>query len=532
MLDNIIFALIIIVIIMALVMLAEKLKVAYPILLVLAGLFISIIPGMPLISVEPDLIFYIFLPPLLFEAAWNASWKDLWKWRRVITTFAFPVVIFTSFVVALVSSQLIPGFTMALGFVLGGIISPPDAVSAASVLKYVTIPKPIAAVIEGESLLNDASSLIIFRFALIAVNTGQFLLGRAAIEFPVVVIMGIVVGLIIGLIYYAAHRWLPTTTNIDTVLTLTAPYVMYIVAEKFQVSGVLSVVAGGLFLSSRKHLFLNHRSRISGTNFWSTLGFILNGLVFILIGLELPVITEGLGNTSMATAIRYSIIITGVLVITRIACAMGTSLFTIVASRYIKTLISNPGWKGPLVLGWAGMRGVVSLAAALSIPMFDGSGAEFPQRNLILFITFVVILLTLVVQGLTLPLLIKWVKLTDPGPPQLTEDQQNEIVRKKLASKSVAYLRHAHGNKLSGNLAVELLIKKLEHDQLPQEEPEMAEKQAFAEIYLDLMQKQRLWLADIGKLSEIDEELIRQQQSLLDLEEEKVSVRYRKAEHR
>jgi Na+/H+ antiporter len=532
MLDNIVFFLVIILIIIALVMIAEKLKVAYPILLVIVGLSISIVPGMPVINIDPDLIFFIFLPPLLYEAAWNTSWKDLWKWRRVVNTFAFLVVIFTSFVVALVSSHLIPGFTMALGFLLGGIISPPDAVSATSVLKYVKIPKTIAVIIEGESLLNDASSLIIFRFALIAINTGQFILSDAVLDFPIVIVMGIVVGVIIGLIYYVAHRWLPTTTNIDTVLTLTAPYVMYIVAEEFEYSGVLAVVSGGLFLSSRKHLFLNHRSRLSGANVWSTVGFILNGLVFIIIGLELPVIKQGLGDTSMETAINYGLIITGVLILTRIVCAMGTSLFTIFASRYIKTAVKNPGWKGPLVLGWAGMRGVVSLAAALSIPILHSTGTPFPQRHLILFITFVVILLTLVVQGLTLPLLVKWLNLTDPVQPELTEHQQEELIRKKLASKSIGYLRLTHEDKLLGNTAVQILIQKLEHDELPQEEPEIAEKAAFADVYLDLLEKQRLWLADLSKLSEIDEELIRKQQSLLDLEEEKVTVRYKNVDLR
>ncbi|MHA4845967.1 Na+/H+ antiporter [Flavitalea antarctica] len=527
--DNIVFFLVIAVLIIAMVMIAEKLKIAYPILLVVAGLIISIIPGMPVINIDPDLIFFIFLPPLLFEAAWYTSWKDLWKWRRVISTFAFLVVIFTSFVIAVVSSNLIPGFTMALGFLLGGIISPPDAVSATSVLKYVKIPKTIAAIIEGESLLNDASSLIIFRFALVAVNTGQFILGKAVVDFPVVIVMGIVIGLIIGMIYYVAHRWLPTTPNIDTVLTLTAPYVMYIVAEHFKFSGVLAVVSGGLFLSSRKHLFLSHRSRLSGANVWSTLGFIFNGLVFIIIGLELPVIKEGLGNTSIETAIYYSLVITGVLIITRIACAMGTSLFTIFASRYIKTQIRNPGWKGPLVLGWAGMRGVVSLAAALSIPIFDSSGAAFPQRHLILFITFVVILLTLVVQGLTLPLLVRWLKLTDPAKPELTEHQQEELVRKKIATKSIEYLRQTYGEQILGTPGVQILIQKLEHDAQPHDEPELVEKEAFADVYLDLLAKQRLWLADFNSHPEIEEELIRKQQSLLDLEEEKVTVRYKYA---
>src|SRR3954470_13466715 len=186
-----------ILIILALVMLANKLRLPYPIVLVLGGLIISMTSWFSAITIEPDLIFLIFLPPLLYEAAWATSWKEFWKWRRVITSFAFPIVIFTSCVIAFVSSKLIPGFTLALGFLLGGIISPPDAISATTIMRQVKVPKSILAVIEGESLLNDASSLIVFRFALAAVITGQFHFHEAAINFFLVIVMGTLIGLFV-----------------------------------------------------------------------------------------------------------------------------------------------------------------------------------------------------------------------------------------------------------------------------------------------------------------------------------------------
>ena len=201
-LHNFILFIGIIILIMFLVMLADKIKVAYPIVLVIGGLLVSLIPGLPEIIVDPEMIFVVFLPPLLYEAAWYTSWKELWKWRRVVGSFAFLIVIVTSFVVAVVSSQLIPGFTLALGFLLGGIISPPDAVSATSVLKYVKIPKRLSSIIEGESLLNDASSLIIFRFALITVTTGRFVFHEAALNFFAVIFVGILIGIVIGYIFY------------------------------------------------------------------------------------------------------------------------------------------------------------------------------------------------------------------------------------------------------------------------------------------------------------------------------------------
>ncbi|MET0242688.1 MAG: Na+/H+ antiporter [Flavitalea sp.] len=522
----------IILLILFLVMLSEKLKVAYPIILVLGGLAVSLIPGIPEVTINHDMIFVIFLPPLLYEAAWYTSWKDLWKFRRVISSFAFLIVIVTSLVVALFSSYMIPGFTLALGFLLGGIVSPPDAVSATSVLKYVKIPKALSTIIEGESLLNDASSLIIFRFALAAVITGTFSIGDASVDFLKVIILGVGAGVAIGFVFYAIHRWLPTNTNVDIVLTLTAPYVMYIAAESFHVSGVLAVVSGGLFLSSRSHLILSHRSRLSGANVWSTLGFVLNGLVFILIGLELPVILRELGSTGINLAIRYGIAITVVLIVTRILCTLGSSVFTVFASKFIKVAVERPGWRGPLVIGWAGMRGVVSLAAALSIPVYASQGVLFPQRNLILFITFIVILLTLVVQGLTLPWVIKVLKVGDENQ-ELTTAQSETYVRTQIAQQSMEYLRQKHGSKVDSNVPLQHLVKKIKSDASPADD-NVAEKEKhkFAEVYLDLLEQQRLWLAEIDKNPEIEDAVIRRHQSLVDLEEEKISVRYLNSELR
>ena len=413
--------------ILFLVMLAQQLKLSYPIMLVLGGLALSFIPRLPNIEINPELIFIIFLPPLLYEAAWQTSWKEFWKWRRVITSFAFIIVIVTSFVIAIISSHFIPGFTLALGFLLGGIISPPDAVAATSVLKGIQVPKRLISIVEGESLLNDASSLIVFRFALIAVDTGHFIFRDAAFSFGLVVIMGVVTGLAIALVFYAIHRWLPTTPNINVVLTFIAPYLMYIVAEQFHFSGVLAVVSGGLFLSHQNQRIFDHRTRFRNENVWSAIGFALNGLVFMLIGLQLPVIVQQLGSDGLRDGIKYGLLISGSLIILRLLCTFGASVFTRVISHVITTADPNPGWRGPILLGWAGMRGVVSLAAALSIPLKLDNGLPFPQRDLILFITFTVILVTLVLQGLTLPLVVRWVNMKDPDYVMPMEEQEIHI---------------------------------------------------------------------------------------------------------
>ncbi|MHA4809352.1 Na+/H+ antiporter [Flavitalea flava] len=511
--------------ILGMIMLAQKWKIAYPILLVLGGLILSIIPGIPLIAINPELIFVIFLPPLLYEAAWNTSWKDLWKWRRVISSFAFLIVIFTSLVVAVVSSTFLPGFTMALGFLLGGIVSPPDAVSATSVLKYVKVPKRLSSIIEGESLLNDASSLIVFRFALVAVDTGRFIFHEAALSFVVVIVMGILTGIVIGLIYYAIHKWLPTNTNIDIVLTLTAPYLMYIAAEFFHFSGVLSVVSGGLFLSARSHLFLNYRSRLEGVDVWSTLGFVLNGLVFMFIGLELPVIVGELGSVSLPKAIGYGLLISFVLMLTRILCCQGASVFTVFISRYITTADNRPGWKAPLIFGWAGMRGVVSLAAALSIPLKLSDGSPFPYRPLIIFITFVVILVTLVLQGLTLPVLIRWLKLEDPDH-QLPAGEQHTLLRRKMAERSLKVIEEQHSELLKRNEGLQELRAKLERERSVQDTAGVAEQENFRQVYLKLLEEQRSLLHELNRKDGTDDTVIRNYLRSLDLEEEKIHMRY------
>lgn len=227
-----------------LTLLSPKLRIAYPILLVIGGLLIAFLPGMPHVHMEPEMIFLIFLPPLLYEAAWFTSWREFWRWRRSITMLAFGLVFFTSLVVAYATSWLIPGFTLALGFLLGGIISPPDAVAATSILKGMPIPKRATTILEGESLVNDAASLIVFRFALAAVITGQFTMHLVVERFVILSVGGILIGLVIANAVYFLHRSLPTTASIDTALTLMTSYLMYITAEEFDTSGVLSVVSG------------------------------------------------------------------------------------------------------------------------------------------------------------------------------------------------------------------------------------------------------------------------------------------------
>jgi len=351
---------------------ATKLRVAYPILLVLAGLFISFIPTLPVVTIDPDVIFLIFLPPLLCEASWSISFKEMKKWWRIIGSFAFLVVFFTALSVAVVANYYIPGFTLALGFLLGGIVSPPDAVSTGAIMKFVKVPKATSAILEGESLLNDASSLIIVRFALIAVGTGQFVWGQAAVSFIWMLVGGVGIGLLLGWFFIQAHKRLPTDAPSDIALTLIEPYFMYWIAEQFHSSGVLAVVAGGLLMSGQRLTFLNSTSRVRGLSVWESFVFILNGIIFFIIGLDLPEIVAGLrsNGTSLLEAIGYGLLVTGVLILARIISSYAAMIATLIFRPGVapRSRSTKQRFLMPLLLGWTGMRGVVSLAAALSIP--------------------------------------------------------------------------------------------------------------------------------------------------------------------
>lgn len=509
----------ILILIILLILISNKIKVAYPIMLVLGGLAVSLLPGIPRIEVDPELIFLIFLPPLLYEAAWSISWKELWKWRRIVSSFAFVVVFLTAICVAFVANHFIPGFSLALGFLLGGIVSPPDAVSAGSIMKFVKVPSRFQSILEGESLFNDASSLIIFRFALAAVATGQFIWQDAALSFGWMVLAGAGVGVLLGFVFFKTHRLLPTNAEMDIVLTLVAPYTMYILAESIHSSGVLAVVSGGLFLANRKHLFLNSDSRIKGYSVWVSFSFILNGLVFILIGLGLPAITEGLEGTSLWTAIGYGSLITAVLVVTRMIAAYGAVLVTLIMRYFIPVAERSPGFKAPFLLGWAGMRGVVSLAAALSIPKELADGSPFPQRNLILFITFVVILLTLVGQGLTLPLLIKRINMLKENE-KLPDDSIYADLHRKLNRESLQYLKSQYAVELKNEAALQYMAQKWESGEDAAEGINLNGECKV--VMLEMINKQRDWLREWNKDESVHEPYVRRHLYRLDLEEERL----------
>ncbi|MDR7212637.1 cation:proton antiporter [Flavobacterium piscis] len=358
---------------------------------------------------------------------------------------------------------------------------------------------------------------------MIAVATEQFIFYKAATSFSWMIIGGVVIGLLIGWLFMKAHKYLPTDANVDIVLSLLTPYIIYLAAEQVHSSGVLAVVCGGLLLSNNRHRFLNSKSRLQGINVWESFCFILNGLVFMLIGLDLPQITKGLeeANISISTAIGYGILITFVLIISRILSSYGAVIFTLISRNFMTVADSrNPGLKTPFILGWTGMRGVVSLAAALSIPVYLNNGNGFPQRNLILFITFVVILLTLLIQGLTLPYFIRKIQfnIIDDTLPR---DEVYNNIRQELAEYALHYLKTNYNNEVESNTSLQHLVQKWEQYSTGIDDEAIGND--LKVIYLDLLNRQRQWLINKNKEDQtLDESIIRRQMHYLDIEEEKL----------
>ena len=507
-------------------MLAKKINVAYPILVVIAGLLISLIPFAPKLRLNPDWVFFVILPPLLFEAAWSISFKGLKRWYRIIGSFSFLVVFFTSTAVAFFANSFIPGFSLALGFLLGGIVSPPDAVSAGAIMKFVKIPKSTATILEGESLFNDASSLIVFRFAMIAVATGQFIWTDALVSFGWMVIGGVGIGLLIGWIFYQFHKRLPTDTPSDIALTLLVPFILYWLAEEVHSSGVLAVVTGGLFLANRRYRIFGSQSRISGGSVWQSFVFILNGLVFFVIGLDLSEVVAGLktAGISLQDGIYYGVIVTVFIIFIRIIASYIALFSTLIFRRRIISpdFSFRKAWNTPIVLGWTGMRGVVSLAAACSIPVYLDEGVFFPQRELILFISFIVIILTLFVQGLTLPIILKRVKLERMVPITISEEEFEKQLRKEIWAFSIQEVQNKHHAHISKSMFLAGTLAKWQH-KLDAAEEDLLNPESKA-IYLELLDAQRQFLIEKNQDPDVDEEIIRKEITLIDFEEERIKL--------
>lgn len=392
--------------------LANRIRTPYPIVLVIGGLAVSLIPGLPRFDLNPSFVFFGVLPPLLFAAAFATSWRDFRYHMVSICLLAFGLVGFTMFGVALTAQWILPGFDWRLGMVLGAVVSTTDAIAATSIARRVGLPQRFIDILEGESLLNDASGLLALEFAVAAVVSGQTpSLGEETVRLLVLVIGGIAIGLILAKVVYAVERHIDNGP-IEITISLVTPYLAYLTAESVHTSGVLAAVACGLFLGRHSATYFSSAVRIEAWAFWSALTFMLNGLVFILIGLQLPGIYSRIENLSLPGLIARGALFSVVVILLRFIWVYpGAHVAYFVRRNLLRQPETLPTPQGIFVVAWTGMRGVVALAAAVSLPTMLADGSPFPQRDLILFLTFCVIFVTLVLQGLTLPALIRKLKL-------------------------------------------------------------------------------------------------------------------------
>ncbi len=404
-----------------LALLARKLHIPYPILFVVGGSLLGFIPKLPKVRLDPEFVFLFFLPPLLFPVALFTSWRDFRANLRPISLLAIGLVLFTTVAVALLAHYFL-GLPLAAGFVLGAIVSPPDAIAASAIAERLRVPRRIVTILEGESLVNDATALVAYRFAVVAVSTGSFSLAKAGGKFLIAGIGGILIGALIGWLAELFHRRVDDAP-IEITVSLLTPFAAYLGAERLGVSGVLAVVTAGLYLGWRTPEILSYRTRLRGGPVWDMVEFLLNGFVFVLIGLQLPEVLAALSRNAIPIPrlIWYALLISVAVTLIRILWVFPATYLPRLIFRKLCRRDPYPKWRHVAIVAWTGMRGVVSLAAAMALPLTTRNGAPFPGRDLILFLTFTVILATLVVQGLTLPLLIRWLGVKDDGSMEKEE---------------------------------------------------------------------------------------------------------------
>lgn len=507
---------------------AVRVQVPAAILLVLGGILISFIPAIPDIVLDPDIVLVLFLPPLIFSAAWFTSWRNFRQRLNAILLLAVGLVLFTMVCVAFVAHTLIPGMTWPVAYVLGAVVAPTDTVAANAILKTSGVARGISTVVEGESLVNDATALVCYRFAIAAVVSGTFSFWNASLQFVLVSAGGILVGLVIAwLLCHLFNRIIDAPREIT--LTVLTPFVVYLVAESFELSGVLAAVAGGLYLGRKSATFFTSNTRLQADSFWNVLVFILNGFIFLLVGLQLSIIMRELAGQPLLPLLGYAIAVCLTVILARLIWPFGAVFILRFLNRFSWAKGYYPDFRNTLVVGWTGMRGGVSLATALAIPLTVANGSAFPLRSLIIFLTFCVILATLLLQGLTLEPLIRWLGLgADP-----TEEEERKEARLAIAQAAVARIDVAMKEDWTPKTFARQLRAYYQATEqiIPQEMPTSRQEllhqrhTGVRRLQREVRQAERekaIQLRDTGK---IDDEVFHQIERDLDLEDQRFQKR-------
>ena len=498
-----------------LVAIARRANIAYPIVLVVAGLVLGFIPGLPPIVLDPNLVLFIFLPPLLYWESITSPTDVIRENAGQIWVLAIGLVIATTLTVAVVTHWAVAGIAWSMAFVLGAIVAPTDELASVPVLERMRLPRHVIAIVEGESLLNDASSLILYAAAVTAATTGIFYFWKALGSFVLDGVGGIVVGIIIGRLAIEGWRRIKDT-QLQGVISFNLPYITYLIAERFNFSGVLAVVYAGTFVNRFTPLVITPAARLQVGGYWNTVVFLANALLFLLVGLQLHSSTHlVLQEYSWPTLLWYALLVNLTVIVTRFAWILTQEYLPVIgaASEH-----PEPDWKHAVISGWSGLRGGVSLAAALAIPVTMAGGGAMPHRHLVIFLTFTVILFTLVVGGLTLPLVIRALRVHEEA------SEEGEELKKAMAALADAALKRLDELQRDEGLdesEAHRLRRYYEHKREHLEGHPESERQAI-EAEAELLKVERETLVDLRRRGEIDNTVLRRIQRRLDIGEERL----------
>jgi CPA1 family monovalent cation:H+ antiporter len=445
----------------ALELLAHRIGVPHPALLVLGGLAIALTPGIPRVEMDPETVFLVFIPPLLYRAALLTSWRDFRNHLTSILTLAIGLLLATVGVVAFTAHALTPEFTWATAFVLGAIVAPPDAVAAVAVMRRLGVPRSLQTILEGEGLVNDATALVAYRVAMGAVVAGTFSLPAAALHFAIAAVGGVAMGFAAAFVVIGLRRMVGRVPLVENTISILTPFLSYIPADRVGVSGVLAVVTTGLFLGRVGPRLVSPTTRLQAVAMWDMIVFLLEGLIFILIGLYLPTSVEALKEHRPGELLGYAAVTSAVVILIRLLGVFPAAYLPRFVARRLGAKWPYPPPRRIAFIGWAGMRGGDSLVIALALPLSTSAGAPFPSRDLIIFLTFAVILATLVLQGFTFSSSIRLLRLSADGLDQEEEHHARrataeaglarleELAREPGAPKEqVDDLRDRHGRRL------------------------------------------------------------------------------------
>jgi monovalent cation/hydrogen antiporter len=519
--------LVLLVAIAALTALARAINVPSPILLVIGGVVIGLMPGVPEVELDPKLVLALFLPPLLYGAAFFSSLRDLRRDLRAISLLAVGLVLVTTCVVAVAAHALIGGLPWAAAFALGAIVAPTDPLAATTIFRRLDAPRRLVSVIEGESLVNDAVALFAYRFAVAAAVGGGFSLWEAGWRFVVGAVGGVAIGLLVGWVVAEARKRVEDP-QVEITISLVTGYAAFLPAEQLGLSGVLAAVTAGIYLGWRAPEVSSHRMRIQGRPVWENLIFLVNAILFVLIGLQLPVILDGLQGHAAGSLVGQAAVVCASVLGLRIAWGFTVPYLIRALDRRPGQVARRTGPKERFLVAWSGMRGSVSLAAALALPLRTDSGSPFPQRDLIVFLTFSVVLFTLVFQGLTLPLLLRRFGLRDDG----SEHREELHARRTAVDAALQRLEDLAGEDWTRDDTVDRLRRAYDYRgrrfsaQAGDVEDDGYEDRslAYQRLLRELLGAQREELVRLRNEGEISQDVMNRIERELDLEDSRLEI--------